>query len=186
MTSLLVPVVLALAFASAQQVPISGIDKLKVAGRNPFFYCNDPDPYTLQIASIDITPHDSAEWRPYVPPASCAALNLAECHASGHNITVEIDGHNQQIIEQGAIVDISIMKRDLDGTWGALQARQQDLCLDLKTMFGEDCPVRSGVSTESRNFTIPPETPRGDYYLVIDAHTRFKEQITCVYTVVSL
>lgn len=56
---------LALGFTK-EQVPLSQDQKLKVFGRNPFFYCNDPSQYTLQIACINFTPTDPADWRPYV------------------------------------------------------------------------------------------------------------------------
>jgi hypothetical protein len=41
-----------------------GSDKFKVAGSNPFYYCHDPDPYTLQIASINLIPSDPSRWQP--------------------------------------------------------------------------------------------------------------------------
>jgi hypothetical protein len=64
---LLLSVALTLALTLAQeQVLMRGSEQLKVAGNNPFFYCNDPDPYTLQIAYINIGPQDPANWSPYV------------------------------------------------------------------------------------------------------------------------
>lgn len=103
-----------------------------------------------------------------------------------HNISLEIDGHNQQIIADGAIVDISMMKRGSDNIWRHFASQRYDLCVGLKAIFGEACPVRSGVSTETRNFTLPEGTPSGDYYVVIDAHTKFLERITCMQATVSL
>ncbi len=47
-----------------EQILMGDVEKLKVAGRNPFHYCNDPDQYTLQIAYINLTPQDPADWRP--------------------------------------------------------------------------------------------------------------------------
>ncbi|KAH8655389.1 hypothetical protein BX600DRAFT_439904 [Xylariales sp. PMI_506] len=151
-----------------EQAPIVISGKPKVAGRNPFFYCNDQDPYTLQIAYINISPPDPRGWVP------------------GHNITIEIDGHNQQIIEDGAVVDIRIMKKDSMGTWRVLRDQRQDLCFGLNNLLDAACPVRSGVSTESRNFSLPRTTQPGLYYLVIDAHTRFNERITCVQAAVTI
>ncbi|KAH8888096.1 hypothetical protein GQ53DRAFT_843815 [Thozetella sp. PMI_491] len=149
-----------------QKVLMGDVEKLKVAGSNPFYYCNDPDQYTLQIAYIDITPPDPVEWRPL------------------QNITIEIDGHNQQIIEDEAEVDISIMQGSPDGDWRRVASKRLDICKVLKTLFDEDCPVRSGVSTEIRNFTIPPNIRQGTYHLVIDGHTRFEERITCVHALI--
>lgn len=37
---------------------------LKVPGRNPFFYCNQPNPYTLQIDHLHLTPNDTSFWEP--------------------------------------------------------------------------------------------------------------------------
>lgn len=72
------------------------------------------------------------------------------------------------------------MRRDSDTVWRQLISGQHDLCTGLKDIFGESCPIRSGVSTEARNFTLPSETLRGTYYLVVDAHSKFAERITCI------
>jgi hypothetical protein len=67
MAMMLLSAALAAALTLAQeQLPMSSSDKLKVVGSNPFFYCHDPDPYTLQIAYINLEPQDPADWRPYV------------------------------------------------------------------------------------------------------------------------
>jgi hypothetical protein len=83
-------------------------------------------------------------------------------------------------------VNVTIMKRHSDGKWRDLVSGQHDLCLGLKTMFDTDCPVRSGVATESREFILPLETTMGDYFLIIDAYSKFKERITCVHAALSI
>lgn len=49
-----------------EQFPLQGNQEPSVPGNNPFFYCYDPDPFTLQIAYINITPPDPVDWIPYV------------------------------------------------------------------------------------------------------------------------
>ncbi len=82
------------------------------------------------------------------------------------------------------MVDISIMQRDPEGDWRQMASRRLDICLGLETIFDYDCPVRSGVSTEIRDLTIPPDIPLGAYHLVIDGHSKFEERITCIHAIV--
>lgn len=73
MLKLLLATVLGLVPSLSQELATwKGGEKMSVAGDNPFFYCSDPDPYTLQIAYINISPPDPADCTPYVDPVpSC-------------------------------------------------------------------------------------------------------------------
>lgn len=113
------------------------------------------------------------------------SLSLANVK-SGVNITLEIDGHNQQIITTGSLLDVQIMERASKNTWRRILAQRYHLCNVLGEVLGDYCPIKSGVSTELRNLTVPAGSLTGHYHVLLDAYTAFREHITCIHTVISL
>lgn len=57
--------------------------------------------------------------------------------------------------------------------------QKQDLCDQLESV-DEECPVKKGNLTFTRNVTLPEQIPKATYLVKADVFDQNEEEVTCV------
>lgn len=137
LTLLLLPIT-----ATALQTtnPITATDdnnptpSLKVPGRNPLTYCEDPlaSKHILLIKSVDLEPN---------PPEA------------GTPLSIKATGNFTREVVEGAYVNLSVKLGLI-----TLLRRREDLCAQLKEVEKE-CPLEVGETSISREVDLPSVIP---------------------------
>ncbi|KAF2173892.1 hypothetical protein M409DRAFT_16161 [Zasmidium cellare ATCC 36951] len=151
-------IALARSYSIPHQIPFTNSNNdLSVPGTNPFTYCTDPKSYILQISSLNIT--------------------LSEATNNKPNLSVSLDAHLIQTIENGAKVRVQIsVKRD--GRSMSWEEQEFDLCEVLGREFDVECPVKSGVETRERVLKFYGHDI--ERVIVLNAWTRNQERVVCL------
>ncbi|KAF7846158.1 hypothetical protein BT93_L5091 [Corymbia citriodora subsp. variegata] len=144
------------------QTPLLAVDdKLAVPGNNTLYFCSDPSNYTLNVTRIDFDPRSPKK---------------------GETLHVETQGILRHPIVDGAKVQLTV-KLQIGSALIPVYHQTIDVC------EGEDdeCPIKKGSITLTKDVELPGAIPNGKYAVNIDAKNGDDEEseLLCLNTVLT-
>jgi hypothetical protein len=128
-------------------------ESLSVPGKNPLYFCANPEDDILVINKVDLDPN---------PPSAGKTLNISA------------KGTLKEKIEEGAKVHLQVKYGLI-----TLINQEADLC-EYVSNVDLQCPLEEGETELTKSVDLPREIPPGKYTVLADVKTKDDEKITCL------